>query len=182
MEDLSYLTKAIRLQVQRDYALLLAERGFDRTKPARFIRGVAVSSSQKNKNGNAVQTMGLTTVLPAPLLIGHDYSNVIGLLTGLDVRGGPQVYFTAEIFNAERMDASFQAWAALIEQRLTCVSVGVRNLDPKPCEQALTSWTIDELSLCESGVDAGAKILRVYEKKRTVSLRGSDETVFWSAQ
>ena len=180
MQDLGYLTKEIRLQVQRDHALLLAERAFDKTRPARFVRGVAVSGSEKNANGDAFHARGLTASLPVPFLIGHEYSEVVGLVSGLDIRGS-QVYFTAEIFNALRMQTAHEAWAALTEQRMKCVSAGFRNLDPKPYQQTWASWTIDELSLVEIGADTGAKILRVWEKSRTVSLYRPDETVYWSA-
>ena len=169
MERVSDYTKELLIKLQRDGAWSSLDRNFDRSKPRRFISGIAVSSIEKNTNGTALDARGIEVVLPALLLLEHNYTYPLGKVTGVDVRGS-EVRFRAEISNRSGPFWVDQVWPAIVSRDLTGVSVTSSNRRNKGSDGVWRFWCADEISIVNVGADHAARITRCWEHSPVVSL------------
>jgi hypothetical protein len=182
METLSSFTKEMQLKIEREYAWTVLNRNFDQTKPRRFASGVCVSSARKNSNGDAFKAAGLNVTIPIPLLWNHGWLQPIGKVFAIDVFGGDEVHWKAEIINSACLSWAEDAWMEIMCKFTTGVSVGARNLASYDVfDGTYCDWGIDEISIAEKGADPGARVCRVWERAPVIYLDGRPSTtVFWS--
>jgi hypothetical protein len=175
-------SKELELKIDRKLAWDVLSRNFAVGMPRKIASGIAVSSGRKNANGNAFVAAGLTITLPTPVLANHDWLKPIGRIIHLESYGD-QVHFTAEIANTGALAWAETAWDAILDKSAACVSIGPRNLTSyEPADATLYHWCIDEISVCRSGADPDARILRVWETSGAVYLDGRPtERVFWNS-
>jgi hypothetical protein len=118
----------------------------------------------------------MTSTLPAPLLIEHDWDRVVGRLAGLEVRLD-QAHFRAEIGNERR--TCDDVWMDIIIGNITGVSVRASNFDDMTLDGAFKRWHLDEISLTRSACDPGARVNKCWEQWPTLRLNGPSQLVRW---
>lgn len=179
METLRDYTKELQRKIDIDYASSLIQRNFDSSKPHRYVSGVAVSSKEKNANGDAFVARGVSVTLPVPLLLEHQWMKPIGKVFAIEARGD-QVLFKAEIANSGRLLWLDDAWMQVVCKFMTGASIGPRNLaNYPPNDSTLYNWTVDEISITEECADPGARIQRVWEMAPVVNLHRPSVTEYW---
>ena len=151
---------------------------FDRSAPSRVISGVALSTRNRNSKGTAFHAAGMTSTLPCPILLEHDWNSPVGRILSLEVRGD-EILFRGEVGNDMRRCDDI--WMDIIIRSLTGVSVKAGN--DVPSDATFMSWRLDELSLTRSGADEGAIITRCSERESVIYFDGRpSETVYWSTE
>ncbi len=182
MESLSSLTDELRRKIDLDVAMSMLSTSFDANKPRRFIEGIAVSSRDKNANGDGFVALGINVTIPIPLLLSHQWLEPIGRVIAIEARED-QVFFKAEISNSGRSLGLDIAWMQMVCQFVTDISIGPRNLPNYPQhDHTLYNWSIDEISLVDQGADPNARVSRVWEIAPVIYLDGRPSTtVFWNA-
>lgn len=170
------------LHMDAEFSLGIVERNFDRSKPARFVAGLAISTDRQNSLGVSFLARGLCDLkLPVPLLLNHNHLQPAGRV--IDVKVVEDwIYFRAELCNK---DDGFYCvrpiWNLILSGELAHASVGTGGqIGPQREEGKITRWNLVEISLTECPADDGASIERVWEKSTVVYCDGrASETVHW---
>ena len=129
----------------------------------RWIKGIVISSAAPNSNGHAFDTKDMVPVAGTlPLLAEHRWDSAIGRVTKVWTVG-KQVHFEARLFDSDRLLWATNAWKAIADGRLVCVSIGKAQWDR--ADPTTKSWRFEEISICNIGADRGAQIVRCWERK-----------------
>jgi len=179
-QTLGAYTKALIRRQNHEMAWGVLGRNFSGSAPRRFVAGIAVSSKQKNANGQAFDPNGaLALQIPMPLLWDHNFCRPVGKVTGVSVRGDA-LHFTAEICNGGLSSAD-QVWYGLVKRLQHGVSIGPFDLyEDDGFGGHFRRWGLEEITIAEAGADPDARILRVWERSNVVHLHRPSETVYWS--
>lgn len=153
---------------KREWAQYILQAAFEKSKPRRFIAGIAVSSKLPSLNGETLIAAGCAFMGAEPLMLEHEKLQPLGWVRKVEPVGS-FLRFVAEIANSGRSWWIEQAWDGLARGTLRGVSVGpswgkARSAEDRTFEE----WGLGEVSLTNSPADLGARVCRVWEDSGVV--------------
>ncbi len=181
MDRLRDYTADLMLRMQHEGAWTAMEKHYQDPKNwKRYISGVAISSRQRNANHHAFDARGAQITLPALLLLDHTIMHPMGRITHASV-DGEQLKFTAEISNAFGPYWLDQMWPMMAAREVTGISIGPRKSGAELRDGIYRRFTLDEISVVQSGADPSARITKVWERAPAIHLDGRpNQVVHWS--
>lgn len=161
------------------FALDLVADHFDQAKPARMLRGIALSTKGPNAHGDGFNVGGMIELDGAtPLLLDHDPLRPLGVLRSLSPRGDA-LHVEAEITNTDRQFWTAQAWPRIASGEWVALSIGAARVGPR-IGATFHKWALTEVSIVSVGADAHARVVEVYEMDRVLHLeKSSMKRVLW---
>jgi len=148
----------------------LSERAVFRVRDLRTIEGIATTTAYVGTHGCSVRSAGVRYALPIPLLHQHEPGRLLGWVTSATVLPS-RIEFEAQIANEGLPDAD-EVWPRIARGAERGVSIAyaddlyAEELVGDIVHKVMRVWRWTELSVCPTGANADAEILRATEGGR----------------